>query len=100
MASQPREVKNSYFAEAEELKDFIDYLFDIEQVGDYKVLFERFKVWEENQEQQKQGALQKLYNWNKEQLEKYSEKAKCWKCGIVPAKSGGCINHSDCPMKK
>ncbi|HXP52373.1 MAG TPA: hypothetical protein VN922_20635, partial [Bacteroidia bacterium] len=23
----------------------------------------------------------------------------CPKCGIVPAKSGGCINHEDCPMK-
>lgn len=45
---QPREVTNQYFADAEQLKDFIDYLFDIEKVGDYNEMWKRFERYEEN----------------------------------------------------
>lgn len=47
--NQPREVTKGYFVQAEELKDFIDYLFDIEQIDDYDEVWERFKKWESEQ---------------------------------------------------
>lgn len=49
-ALQPKEVSQGYFSDAEQLKDFIDYLFDVEEVGDYDELFNRFLKWEEKQE--------------------------------------------------
>lgn len=48
-ALQPREVSNGYFWQAEELKDFIDYLFDVEEIGDYEDLFNKFKKHEAEQ---------------------------------------------------
>ena len=46
---QPREVTAGYFIRAEQMNDFIDYLFDIEQIGDYEELWNRFEQWEEQQ---------------------------------------------------
>ncbi len=47
--TQPREVSAGYFIDAEEMKDFIDYLFDVEEIGDYNELWKRFKEYEENE---------------------------------------------------
>lgn len=46
---QPMEVTKGYFADAEMMKDFIDYLFDVEQIGGYDELFSKFKNWEKEQ---------------------------------------------------
>lgn len=50
-ANEPKQVTQGYYADAEELKDFVDYLFDIEEVGDYEKLWQKFKDWELNKEE-------------------------------------------------
>lgn len=44
---QPKEVTVGYFLRAEQLNDFIDYLFDVEQVDNYEEVWKRFEEWEE-----------------------------------------------------
>lgn len=46
---QPKDVTNGYFEQAEELKDFVDYLFDIEKVANYDEAYNRFLEWEKKQ---------------------------------------------------
>lgn len=47
---QPKTVSNGYFAQAEQLKDFIDYLFDIKKIGNYNELWNEFLEWDEEED--------------------------------------------------
>lgn len=44
---QPYETTKGYFIGCEKMKDFVDYLFDVENIGDYNELYEKFLQWEE-----------------------------------------------------
>ena len=44
---QPMTVTRGYFVRAEQMNDFIDYLFDVEKVDTYSEVWERFEKWQE-----------------------------------------------------
>lgn len=40
--SQPRQLDNGYFIQSEEIKDFVDFLFDVKNIGDFSQLWSEF----------------------------------------------------------
>lgn len=46
---QPMTVTKGYFIRSEQMNDFIDYLFDVEQIGDYEELWAEFEKWQDQQ---------------------------------------------------
>lgn len=47
---QPMEVTRGYFVRAEQINDFIDYLFDVEKLDNYEEVFKRFEKWHNNKQ--------------------------------------------------
>jgi hypothetical protein len=53
LREQPIQITQGYFEDAEDLKDFVDYLFDVEKIGVYEELYNKFQKYQENEDNNK-----------------------------------------------